>query len=302
MNGECGDVPLRPCPIHLLFNSEEGYGCQVCLNPQFLSHCDDEPVELEWVYRHEEGMPYSICCEAKFRCGENTHTRAGTCTNTCHPPEGEPGDPEDPDDPEDPEEGDKCGPDVKKALVPLLDKVGSLAAFLAIRAPARFHRACRAIDPIWKPGDVDGLVAHWSHAVYDAWDIGELRFGGVHTVSPQCPTGACNGTRESTVGVNEACFTSASVNYVLFGLLGRLCGYSLAWVKTWASTTFLKVLFLLHTPSAASSALNWAEAGWNVYPHGAGEPAADRGDCSRCRGGSLPPGDLSATWDGMDIW
>jgi hypothetical protein len=91
------------------------------------------------------------------------------------------------------------------------------------------------------------------------------------------------------------------VNYVLFGLLGKLCGYNLEWVVQTAATTFLKAAVLLYTPAAALSAVKWAAAGWNDYPYGAGEPAEERGDCARCPGGSVASGGLTATWDNMTI-
>ena len=192
-----------------------------------------------------------------------------------------------------------CGPEIKPELRRILSKVRDEYNTLAATDQTRLNRACRSIDPVWHPGDVGNPGAHFSHAVKDAWDIGQLRDGDYTGYGDRCAMGSCR----RSVMVGGKCFTDAAVNYVLFGLLARMCGYSSLWTMALvAASMSVKIPFGIYTPAAALSALKWAAAGWAYYPTGSGEPPEERGQCPAC-GLRIPsPGGLSVTWDYIDIF
>jgi len=188
-----------------------------------------------------------------------------------------------------------CGPDITHALAHILGKVREKYQELESNDPSRLHRACRAIDPVWLPGDYDNPIHHLQHALHDAWDIQELRTGEFDNYQDQCAIGDCERTVQ--VGKKGDCFTDNAVNYVLFGLIANLCDRSSLWTMTMAATKIVKTT----RPSAWLSAVRWAMAGWGNYPTGADEPPEERRKCRRCRL-SVPVGSLTAEWDYMSIW
>jgi len=139
----------------------------------------------------------------------------------------------------------RCGPDISQPLRSVIWKVrGDFYGWGRIRR----WRACRSLDQLpWALG---------------AWDIRELspsRRQRLNTYCEGCPTRDCWNTAE----VDEGCYLPAAVNYVLFGTMGDLCGWSLT-RTLWLVEMYKRSLGHPHGASWATTA--WAVAGYNGWP------------------------------------
>ncbi len=267
---------MRGCgTVWYAWAGSQGRACDICM-PLWWCPGDPKPIPSSVEFCGDN------CCRVKFGC---TYVYGWLAEG-------------------DDDERDKCGPEITLDLWRILALVRARYNTLATTNPTRLRRACRSIDPLWLPGDVDNPYAHWFHAVYDAWDIEQLRDGDFTGYQNRCATGKCI----RTVMVRGKCYTDAAVNYVLFGLIANLCHRSSLWtVATAAAGMPLKMsmgLFGLtvYTPASALSALKWAVAGWGNYPIGSKEPPEERPECPAC-GLTIPcPGSLSVMWDNMSIF
>lgn len=106
------------------------------------------------------------------------------------------------------------------------------------------------------------------------WDIAILADAG--PVVPGCPS---NRECDRTVTIDGKCYDSFAVNYYLFGLLNKLCGfryvYGAVWVYTWNNYRHL------HPPGAKSV---WYCKGYYGRPAQIcnGQSDYSRFDCGVC--------------------
>ncbi len=100
-----------------------------------------------------------------------------------------------------------CGPDITVALKLTLD--GVIAVYKRLTTEHRFL-LCQSLVNVL--GDFSM-----------AWDMQELR-NPIELCKPPCcsPFSSC----DATVQVNGGCYRNSSVNYILFGVMCKLCGFS----------------------------------------------------------------------------
>ena len=173
-----------------------------------------------------------------------------------------------------------CGPDVTEQLKAVLAK---LAAKFASWTPAQQQAACNSftdgsLDPLRNPSNPQPTYMN-------AWDIGELHnFGGNQWIAqpPYYPTCSSPPPCDRTVEVNGQCSYSGSVNYVLFGVMWKLCGKQ-QWTMDrliWGWKGY--VPFYRSAAGNYEKSVEWADAGYNGWPVVAGTPAGDRPQCAHC--------------------
>ncbi len=128
-----------------------------------------------------------------------------------------------------------------------------------------------------------------------AWDISELHNNAwILDYRPECATQGNDPPCGSSVQIDDACHYAGSVNYVIFGVMCKLCqdhftalgerssigdfteAEMLKWISRYKGAGFTG----LSTPSGNFDASNqWALAGNRGWPAGK-SPAGDRGNCS----------------------
>ena len=188
-------------------------------------------------------------------------------------------------------EGDKCGPDVTLPLVNTLTRI-------------------RSVFDNW--GDIQKGLKCLPVVGYlwgNAWEIEQLHsspFNYYHIDSVYCANNSCT----DTVTVDDKCFHSWAVNYVIFGLMSRLCarGFLPAyWADLLAArgiVWFYNTAMSIFDPNQYHYGDNsekepWVEAGfyyWPAYP----TPAApsSTGSCEECPLPSVPERIFNWHWDG----
>jgi hypothetical protein len=147
---------------------------------------------------------------------------------------------------------ERCGPDISDPLKMVIWKMrGDFYSWNWLKRKA----VCRGLDDL-----PTGLVA---------WDIYELSprdraRDKLNSVCPGCPTEQC----QYTVEVDGNCFSVSRVNYVQFGTMGRLCGWSLSYtmgiVNMWkTANNWLK---LKGDIGADRDTTEWTVVGYNGWP------------------------------------
>jgi hypothetical protein len=117
--------------------------------------------------------------------------------------------------------GGVCGPDVTALL---------------IRALAKTRSAFAGWTDDFKAQHCEALTSYVSAGV--AWDINELHnHGWLDRYHPECATGGAGNKCDKSVWVQSDCYYPGSVNYVVYGVMMRLCHdfYSalIAKMSTW---------------------------------------------------------------------
>ena len=143
-----------------------------------------------------------------------------------------------------------CGPDVTKALIAVLKSVKT-----TYQGWSKQKQADKCKD-----------LGIWGSDPINAWDIFELH----NTTSwTQFAPGKCATPKscKETVQVGPDCFRAASVNYVLFGVMTKLCGYTKTEMTNYVST--YKGPFGLFPSTNWPGSTWWALAGYNGWPNAA---------------------------------
>ena len=172
-----------------------------------------------------------------------------------------------------------CGPDVTSQVSAAANKTRT--TFGGWGAPTRVSQ-CNALDSL-----STGAVA---------WDIVELHNNAwiYQGYRPACATAGANPPCGSTVQVGSDCHYAGSANYVIWGVMCKLCSDHFAaagdasnaarfseskmlyWIDFYKGTGPLGI----STPSGNFAASNaWATAGYRGWPGTAG-PGGDRNGCA----------------------
>jgi hypothetical protein len=170
-----------------------------------------------------------------------------------------------------------CGPDVTSQV----DSACKLTrSTFAGWSPSDKADACHALNSLLTGGY--------------AWDISDLHNNAwILTYRPACASQGATPACGSSVQIQNDCHYAGSVNYVIFGVMCKLCqdhftsiGSSDASDYTEAEMLRLINLYKgtgftgLSTPSANFvPSQNWAKAGFHDWP-AAASPAGDRSNCS----------------------
>ncbi len=173
--------------------------------------------------------------------------------------------------------GPTCGPNVSTQVTDAVSKTKT--TFAGWSRPDK-QSACDALDSL-----TTGAVA---------WDIVELHNNAwILGYRPACGTAGATPPCGSTVQLGGDCYYAGSPNYVIYGVMCKLCSdffTSIAdaagaarftqskmeyWVNVYKGTGFTG----LGTPSANfGPSKDWAIAGYNGWP-GTAAPAGDRNTC-----------------------
>lgn len=161
------------------------------------------------------------------------------------------------------------------------------------------RRACRAMAPL-APSTWTSLPGKNPKAG-NAWDIQELREKKLNKVSAVCPVSPkC----KNTVTVDNKCHYVGSVNYLIYGVMFRLCR-SLPKIITLGSlimTASIRAYKYEQGATNADASVAWALTGFNGWPNakGVSTPPAEpdvRGTCQPCKDRYLRP--LHWHWLGL---
>ena len=253
--------------------------------------CHNEVRANGWKYCQPESQAcFPACCPrertcSKGECGSNGCCQ-WSCCDPCNPrgsrPDGKggcaPG-------PVSPNCGPKvCGPDITNALEDALSRVKSE---FSTWSSSKRYLACT------------GLVTVPAAAF--SWDIRELGPGGRANFAKQYP--GC-GTCGHSVQVAGRCHYSGSVNYVVYGVMMRLChdhlSRSESSIADWFSRNEMLEMIYIHKNQTGKQAANfqasneWALAGYqtgSLRP----SPPAERSNCDACPKSYSGPG-LTVNW------
>jgi len=137
------------------------------------------------------------------------------------------------------------------------------------------------------------LFSSWTGPT--AWDVDELHnHEWIKRYNPECAVGGQSKSCVASVEVNEKCFYAGSVNYVIFGVMCRLCFDHFVSIgqtdSDYTENSMLSSITMYKgggTPWGWSTAGNfhtsqkWSKTGYRGWPNG-GTPDADRGNCTKC--------------------
>jgi hypothetical protein len=161
-----------------------------------------------------------------------------------------------------------CGPNITTALEDVLSR--TKAAFGAW-SPLQRAVACTSLvqTPIGAVG----------------WEINQLGPGnrdeGAKNFQPDCAT--CGGSLSVQVG--SGCHYAGSVNYVIYGVMFRLCRDHLPFDKPFfsesAMTSNITLWKTLRKAPNLTASLDWAKAGFNGWPGGS-TPRPELPNCEKC--------------------
>lgn len=173
-----------------------------------------------------------------------------------------------------------CGPDVTQQVE---DAANGLRSTFAGWTSSEKEDACDALDSL-------------RHGAY-AWDIVELHNNAwILNYRPICATQGATPPCGSSVQIGNQCYYAGSPNYVIFGVMCKLCYnyyYSIMLVNTgfarFTEKAMLDLIDLykgsgftgLATPSANYlSSRAWARVGYAGWPNVARVPVGDRSNCT----------------------
>jgi outer membrane protein OmpA-like peptidoglycan-associated protein len=200
----------------------------------------------------------------------------------------EPSEPE-PSEPEPSETTLTCGPDVTSEVVEVIDK--TTTEFESWDPDVR-DRACKAISIGWTSLVERDPDRGGTRVYLNAWDIVELHVQDwiSEEYSPPCAIGdRCR----NSVTVDGECFYAGSANYVIFGVMYRLCRnhftisgpvrFSEGAMKGLIRAYKGPVPILRSRPAGNyQSSKEWAKSGYNGWRPGGSTPSGDRSECARC--------------------
>ena len=161
------------------------------------------------------------------------------------------------------------------------------------------RRACRAMAPI-APSTWTSLPGKNPKAG-GAWDIQELREKKLNDVSAVCPVSPkC----KNTVTVDNKCHYVGSVNYLIYGVMFRLCRSlpQMITLGSWIMTKSIREYKASQGATNTQASVDWALTGFNGWPNtkGVSTPPAEpdaRGTCQPCKDRYLRP--LHWHWLGL---
>ena len=161
-----------------------------------------------------------------------------------------------------------CGPDVTSQVAGAVKLTRSL--FQGWNAAQR-EDVCDALISVWK--------------AKCAWDIIQLSpnrrdwiAGRYH---PPCAPGDAKTCGES-IQIEDDCHFAGSANYVLFGVMFKLChGADPHWVFDYSKSNMMALIAMYKSDAANyAGSMAWAAAGYDGWPSGASSPHGDRPDCT----------------------
>jgi hypothetical protein len=194
-----------------------------------------------------------------------------------------------------------CGPDVFKEVRDACSKTRST-----------FSKRAN-LDKMASCFELTSYIAGW-----DAWDINELH-NHDEWLSDYFDYG-CAGMYGSpchrTVSLDNKCYYPGSINYVIYGVMFKLCNsfflslnsefsayasdYTAGEMLEWIDLYKGKGITGFATPSGNyGPSLSWAYAGYNGWPS-AGSPAADRPKCSPTCPQPYSGGAMTVHWGPLD--
>lgn len=161
-----------------------------------------------------------------------------------------------------------CGPDVSNALEDAVARTRSTFA-----GWSSTQRAVACVTLVETPVGAVG------------WEINQLGPGnrdeGAKNFQPDCAT--CGGSLSVQVG--SGCHYAGSVNYVIYGVMLRLCHDHMTFDRPFFTEESMSQNItvwksLRRAPNLAAS-LAWAKAGYNGWPSGP-NPRPELPDCAKC--------------------
>jgi Domain of unknown function (DUF4157) len=148
-----------------------------------------------------------------------------------------------------------CGPDVRQQMVAV---VAATKAAYSGWSDDQKDEACWALENT-QCGPV-------------AWDIREMHNADwLSGYQPACATPTANPRCDNTVQVGSQCFYHGTPNYVIFGVMCKLCGI-------WQTTMDALIWLYKHSSANYAGSVAWADAGYNDWPSVA-DPPGDRPSC-----------------------
>jgi hypothetical protein len=179
-----------------------------------------------------------------------------------------------------------CGPDVTDALKNVLSR--TKAAFAGWSSTQQFV-ACDSLL------SVAGVVG---------WEINQLGPGnreqGAKNFQPECAT--CGGSLSVQVG--SGCHYAGSVNYVVYGVMLRLCHDHLKdsllgvdWFSKDRMNQYITIYKTVRGAPNLTASLAWANAGYDGWPSGP-TPPPELPNCAKCSKQLTSP--LTVRWLPID--
>jgi hypothetical protein len=107
--------------------------------------------------------------------------------------------------------------------------------------------------------------------------------GNTAPPNPVCATWGANPACGSTVQVGQECYYAGSANYVIWGVMARLCSDEFGgWEFSERAMRALVDLYKLAGAAGANvgTARAWASTGYHGWPSGGSPPSGDRSNCS----------------------
>jgi hypothetical protein len=165
-----------------------------------------------------------------------------------------------------------CGPDVTDALDDVLGRTRT-----AFRGWSSLKRAVACTALVQTPIGASG------------WEINQLGPGsreeGAKNFQPECAT--C--TKSLSVQVDDGCHYAGSVNYVVYGVMLRLCHDHLEQMRSTLSSTYseeqmalyVTIWKVLHGAPNLTASLKWARAGYHDWPESP-TPRPELPVCAEC--------------------
>jgi hypothetical protein len=161
---------------------------------------------------------------------------------------------------------DSCGPDVTKTLEQTMANVE--AAFIGMTPPKK-TAVCEKFFFYWNVP---------AGSFFMSWDIQDL-MGGNYPKKCKESGVACR----NTVWVKNGCYKRAHVNYLLFGRVGSMCGFTKTKMTTYAGWwKATKPKDSTPEDDLPGQAERWTAAGYDGWPSGGGTPPPERTDCPEC--------------------
>lgn len=165
-----------------------------------------------------------------------------------------------------------CGPNVTAEVI---SAISGLRSTFKSFSPTQQEEVCEALVS-YSLGEV-------------AWDIVELcdkcKGGNAWILNsfPPCATQHTPAKCGATVQIGDECFFSGSANYVIYGVMFKLCSAldfdtfnldeALSWIR------FYKKPFGFQKGANLPTALQWAKAGYSGWPSGGTPSPGDRPKC-----------------------
>ncbi len=190
--------------------------------------------------------------------------------------------------------GPLCGPDV---TVPTQDVVALVIRDFGAWSTSQRESHCDALDSL-----STGAVA---------WDIIELHNNGwILHYRPICATQGATPPCGSTVQVGRDCYYAGSPNYVIYGVMCKLCfDHYTATGNASGQARFTqgKMEYWINFYKGGSSpsanygpSRDWAIAGYQGWPSGGTPPAGDRNTCSPACPTPYSDGPFTYNWSKHD--